>query len=218
MGSELNILMIEFHSLFKYAPGSHHSTLLSTHVITLVFFTSICHSRSHGWYPPTLFTHCLLPPHHPCPLHWGYQDHPVVKPKGFISSFLFLVLSGAGYSSLPFPHPWKSYSVLFPTPTSLNWNHHCPQTNSRPDCPLWSPSCGPRRITVSIATTQCRLFLSQPTCGPCKTCPWLVESPDSRQVWCVCPRTVPTGLSFPPWHLASLFPNPPESPAHLWMD
>lgn len=37
MGSGLNILIIEFHSLFGYAQGSHHSTLLSTHVVNLLF-------------------------------------------------------------------------------------------------------------------------------------------------------------------------------------
>jgi hypothetical protein len=38
MGSGLNILMIEFHSLFKYAHGYHHSTLLSIHVVIILFF------------------------------------------------------------------------------------------------------------------------------------------------------------------------------------
>lgn len=64
MRSGLNTLMTEFHSLFRYAQGSHHSALLSTHVIILLLFTFLyIIVQSNRYTPPTKVTLCLLPLH-----------------------------------------------------------------------------------------------------------------------------------------------------------
>ena len=92
MGSGVNILMTEFHSLLKYAPGSHNSTLLST-LIILVLFISTSIVESNKCNPLTLLTHVLFPAHQPLTLPLRLQDHQIVKPSGFFSVFIFLIPS-----------------------------------------------------------------------------------------------------------------------------
>lgn len=93
MGSGVNILMTEFHSLFKYAPGSHNSTLLSTLVIILVLFISTSIVESNKCYPLTLLTHFLFPAHQPLTLLLRLQGHQIFKPNGFFSVFIFPIPS-----------------------------------------------------------------------------------------------------------------------------
>lgn len=95
MGLGVNILMTELHSLFKYAQGSHHSTLLSTRLIILFYFLiSIHHSTTavpsyHAYpLPPSLTPASDTSPE-------GYQGHLIVKLFGFSSFLIVLVLSEA---------------------------------------------------------------------------------------------------------------------------
>lgn len=167
--------MVQFHSSFRYIQSSHHSALLSMLLSCCCCFCCfsflyiiVGSDRCYHTYPYISFPYTGF-----CPLHWGHRDHLIVKPVGFFSFLILLLLSGPWHWSWLAAHLWKSYSVSSSIPS-----HHHPQINPLPWLPyFYSLSPGAQCPDLPLCCHPSVQAFIVPAClSLAKTCPWPHET------------------------------------------